>query len=139
MSHFADKLQYIKKLESQVLDYDDFTDNTNTTGYIDFTTALPAGAMVLGWKAVVSAGFTGDTTAVMQVGISGDVDKYSANTAQSCLAAGTVGSLALAADAATGVFAAAKTPRVTVTGGADFTSIAAGSMVVTIYYIDTRA
>lgn len=29
----------------------DFIDNGDTTGYIDFTSQLPAGAVVLGWKA----------------------------------------------------------------------------------------
>jgi len=33
---------------------------------------------------------------------------------------------------------AAQTVRVTVTGGADFTSITAGSMVVTVYYLDSE-
>ncbi len=134
------KLRMVKELVSQALEIADFTDNTDTTGYIDFDDALPVGAIVLGWKAVVSEGFAGDTTAVMQVGIDGDVNKYSANTAQSCLAAGTVGSLALAVDAVTGL-SAEKTPRVTVTGGADFSTIvtaANGAMVVTIYYIDTK-
>ncbi|WP_300456636.1 hypothetical protein [Desulfobacula sp.] len=134
------KFRNVKSLLSQVLEIADFTDNTNTTGYIDFDAPLPVGAIPLGWKATVSEGFAGDTTAVMQVGISGDLDKYSANTAQSVLAAGVVGSLALAADAVTG-FSAAKTPRVTVTGGADFTSIVTaggGSMVVELFYIDTK-
>jgi len=127
----------IRSVVSQELKIADFTDNTNTTGYIDFTKALPAGAVVIGWRADVTAGFTGDTTAVMQVGIAGDLDKYSANTAQSCLAAGTVGSLALAADSVTG-FSDAKTPRVTVTGGADFTTIktgGSGEMTVEIFFI----
>ncbi len=130
-------IRNIKRLVSAVLDHADFTDNTDATGYIDFAEALPAGAMVLGWKAVCSEGFAGDTTAVVQVGVSGDVNKYSANTAQSVLAAGTVGSLALAVDAVTG-FSAEKTPRVTVTGGADWGSITAGKVQVTIYYIDTK-
>lgn len=129
------KFREVKSLVSQALKIADFTDNTDTTGYIDFTTALPANAIPLAWKATVTTGFTGDTTAVMQVGVSGDVDKYSANTAQSCLAAATVGSLALAVDAATG-FATAKTPRVTVTGGADFGSITAGEMTVEIFYLE---
>jgi len=130
------KFRMVKSLVSQALKIADFTDNTGTaTGYIDFDTALPAGAIPLAWKAVVATGFTGDTTAVMQVGKSGDVDKFSANTAQSCLAAGTVGSLALAADAMTG-FSTATTPRVTVTGGSDFGDVTAGEMTVEIFYIE---
>lgn len=111
----------------------DFTDNANTTGYVDFTDDVPAGAVITGWKAVVATGFTGDTTAVIQVGVAGDLDRFSADTAQSVLAAGTVGSAALAADTADGL-SAAVSPRITVTGGADFGSIAAGSMTVSVFY-----
>lgn len=121
---------------SQSVAFGDFTDNGDATGYVDLTATLPAGALVLGWKCVVSTGFTGDTTAVVSVGIAGDLDRFSADTAQSVLAAATVGSLALAADAADGINAAV-TVRVTVTGGADFGSISAGVMVVNVYYVRT--
>ena len=109
------------------LDFDDFTDNADATGYVDLTTQLPAGAIPLGWRCTVATGFTGDTTAVIQVGVSGDLNRFSADTAQSVLAAATVGASSLAADACDGMNAA-QTIRLTVTGGADFTSIAAGSI-----------
>jgi hypothetical protein len=131
------KFGMIKSIVSQVLDYDDFTDNDDATGYVDFDTDLPAGAMPIGWRAVVTEGFTGDTTAVMEVGIDGDEDKYSANTEQSCFAAGTVGSLALAAAALTD-HDEAQTPRVTVTGGSNFGDVDAGSMQVEIFYIEPK-
>ena len=121
-----------RKLVSQTLDFGDFTDNGDDSGYIDFTTgSIPAASIVVGWKAVVAAGFTGDTTAVIEVGKSGDTDAYSADAAQSVLAAATVGS---AAKETVAFVAASTTPRVTVTGGADFGSISAGSMTVTLYY-----
>jgi len=122
---------FLNKLVSQTLVYSDFTDNGDATGYIDFDTDLPANAIVVGWKAVVSTGFTGDTTAVVQVGVSGDLDKYSGVTTASVLAAATVGALGNTDSA---MATTAKTPRVTVTGGADFTSISAGSMVISLYY-----
>jgi len=121
-----------RKLVSQTLDFGDFTDNGDATGYIDFTTGtIPAASIVVGWKAVVATGFTGDTTAVIEVGKSGDSDAYSADATQSVLAAATVGS---AAKEAMAFVAAATTPRVTVTGAADFGSISSGSMTVTLYY-----
>ncbi|MCP4376269.1 MAG: hypothetical protein GY794_08865 [bacterium] len=121
-----------RKLVSQTLDFGSFTDNGDASGYVDFTSgSIPAGSIVTGWKAVVSTGFTGDTTAVIEVGESGDSDAYSADVAQSVLAAATVGSAAKEALAFVG---SATTPRVTVTGGADWGNIAAGSMTVTIYY-----
>jgi hypothetical protein len=131
------KFGMIKSIVSQVLNYDDFTDNEDETGYIDFDTDLPAGAMPIGWRAVVTEGFDGDTTAVMEVGIDGVEDKYSADTTQSCFDAGTVGSMVLAADAWTD-HDEAQTPRVTVTGGTDFGDVDEGSMQVEIFYIEPK-
>ena len=125
---------FLNKLESQSLEIGDFTDNANTTGYIDIDVDLPAGAIVVGWKAVVSEGFAGDTTAVLQVGIAGDLDKYSGVTTASCLAAATVGAMGNTDSA---LVMAAQTVRVTVTGGADFSTIvsaANGIMIVSLYW-----
>jgi hypothetical protein len=120
---------------SEVVAFGDFTDNEDTTGYIDLATQIPAGAIPIGFKAVVATGFTGDTTAVVQVGVAGDLDRFSAVTDQSVLAAATVGAT-VPTDACDGMNAA-QTVRVTVTGGADFSSISAGSMTVTLYYLQT--
>ena len=122
---------------SKTAAFGDFTDNEDTTGYIDFDDDLPAGAIPLGWKSVVATGFTGDTTAVMQVGVSGDLDRFSAVTDQSVLAAGTVGASALGQSDCLDGIAAAQTPRITVTGAADFSSISAGAMTVSLYYLRT--
>lgn len=129
-------LPRVEVLTSQTLLFSAFTDNTDATGYIDIATQLPAGAIPIAWKAVVATGFTGDTTAVIKVGVEGVLDRFSADTAQSVAAAATVGSACLAAGACDGI-GAASTVRVTVTGGADFSSISAGSMVVYVYYIRT--
>mgnify|MGYP003417941323 FL=1 len=114
--------------------YTDFTDNTNTTGYMDFTTAIPAGCMVLGWQADVRTGFTGDTTATVQVGVSGSIGRFSAITNSSCLAAGNVGSQ-VPGSSTNAYCPSATTSRVTVTGAADFTSISAGEMDIRIAYL----
>jgi len=133
------KLRMIKKLESQIMNADDFTDATETTGTLAFDDKLPVGAMVLGWKAVVTGAFTGDTSCLLSVGISTDADKFSADTTENIFAAGTYGSLALAADAVTGL-GAEMTPFVTITSATNMTLVIAdgtGQMVVTLYYIDT--
>lgn len=119
---------------SQSVAFGDFTD-VDATGYVDLTPTLPADAIPLGCKFDVTTGFTGDTTAVVQAGIDGDLDRFTLNVDQSVLAVATVGSLP-ATDAADGLNAAS-TVRVTVTGGADFTSISAGVMVVYVYYLAT--
>ena len=122
---------FLNKLESQILAIADFTDNGDATGYIDIDTDLPANAIVIGWKAVILTGFTGDTTAIMQVGIAGDLNKYSGITSVSCLTATTVGALGNTDNA---LAITSQTPRVTVTGGSDFGLITAGSMIVSLYY-----
>lgn len=40
----------------------------------------------------MSAGFTGDTSAVVQIGVEGALNKFSASVAQSVFTPGTVGS-----------------------------------------------
>jgi len=125
---------FLNKLDSQPLAIADFTDGGSTSGYIDFDTKLPANAIVVAWKAVVSEGFAGDTSAVCQVGISGDVNKYSSVTTSSVLAAATVGALG---NTDTLLATTEQTVRVTVTGGSDFGKIitaAGGAMVCSLYY-----
>jgi hypothetical protein len=123
-------------LVSQSLAVASFTDGGSTSGYIDFTTgALPAGALVLGWMADVTGAFAGDTTATIAVGVSGSTSRFSADTAQSAFTTGKRGS---ASAVATAFSATSLTPRVTVTGTADFTSIvsnAGGVMTVTLFYV----
>ena len=127
-------LPKVKAIVSQSLVFSGFTDGGSTSGYIDIATQIPAGSIVIGWKAVPSIGFTGDTTATIQVGVSGTVDKYSVVTTGSVAGTTQVGSSVKAGN----VFEpAAVTARVTVTGTADFTSISAGTMVVTLYIIQT--
>jgi len=132
-------LREVMVLSSGTLAVTAFEDVGNTTGYKDFAAQLPAGAIPLGWKATVTGAFKGDTSAVVQVGIAGDLDRFSADTAGSVFAAGTVGSLALAADGSKSI-AAAVTPRVTVTTASDFSTCktdATGVMTVELYYIKT--
>jgi hypothetical protein len=132
----------VKKI-TKVCSVGDFTDGTSTSGYVDFDSgALPADCFVIGWKAVTTAAgaWDDDTTAVMTVGISGATDKYSGGGAASVAAAGTVGDCGKLATNAPIVWNdSAATPRVTVTGNADFTSfVTAGTCesTVSIYYIE---
>lgn len=118
----------------QTVAFDDFTDNTDATGYVDLDDLIPAGSLVLGWEGDVATGFTGDTTAVAQVGVSGNINQFSALTTGSVLAAGKIGSHA-PGSSDNAYVASAVAPRVTVTGAADFGSIAAGEMTVTLLYI----
>lgn len=116
---------------SRTFSFGDMVDDGGTSGHIDLAALLPVGAHPVGWSADVTVGFTGDTTAVVQVGVAGDLDKFSANTTKSVLAVAKVGSHALAVDATVDVAAA---PRVTVTGAADFGNFAAGTMTLKLHY-----
>lgn len=99
------------------------------------TITLATGTVVAAEPGVEGTKFTVTSTAAVSVGIDGDPDKYSANTAQSVAAAGTVGSLSLAADCLTG-FSAAKTPRVTVTEGTHFGALDQGALKARVFYLD---
>lgn len=134
-----EKLFYIKRAQKTV-ELSDFTDNEDATGYVDLD-AMPAGAMVLGWTADIETEFAGSTAITAQLGVSTDLDRFSADTALSLLSAGRVGAAAIAAVTGQNV-GAAFTPRLTVTDGKgtspDFGDITAGEMAVSIFYIDTR-
>lgn len=110
--------------------------DVTTTGTKDFANTIPAGMDIQGWRATVGATpFSGDTSAVLSVGVSGDLDRFSADVAQSVFtAAAVVGSKSLAADALDGV-SAAVTIRATITTAADFTNVTTGaSLSLGVYY-----
>jgi hypothetical protein len=127
------------KALSEVMRVTEFTDGGGTSGFKDMAGKLPIGAIVLGWKAEVSGGFAGDTTATMNVGKSGAVGAYSVAATQSCFAAGRKH---MSVPVATSFEDAAVAPRLTITGTADFTSIVTnglGKLRLTVYYLDTNA
>jgi hypothetical protein len=107
--------------------------------------SVAAGTLTLGDDVLAAAepgidgvSLTVTSTAAMEVGITGDVNKYSADRTESVAVINTtLGSMALALDAVTG-FSAEKTPRVTVTEGGNFGALDTGEMIVTVYYLDTR-
>ncbi len=117
----------------QTVAFGDFTD-VAANGYIDLDEWLPQGAVVLGWRCRVSTGFTNDSSAVVELGVAGTTAQFSADTAQSVFAAGIVGAASVAASSGDSAPAGIEV-RVTVTGGSDFTSINAGEMIVTLWYL----
>lgn len=117
----------------QTIKVEDFTDNTDTTGYLDLTEKLPIGAIPQGWKIKVTEAFAGDTSAVIQAGIAGDLDRFTADATQSIFTTGVKGSLPLAADAGKSM-SALTTIRLTVTGAVDFGAISGGEGVFEFFY-----
>lgn len=117
---------------SQTVAYDAFTDGGSTSGTFDLTDTIPVGATVL--RAVLTAvtGFAGDTSAVLIVGDGSDTDRY--NTGTPSVFATAANGLDLGAPSGVGYHATAATVTLTVTSGADFTSVSAGSLTIEIYY-----
>lgn len=127
---------YVKRIK-KTLAYSDFTDGGSTAGTYTLTASdgiLPPGAIVLGWRADVTTGFTGDTTCTCQVGKSGTAGAFSTTTTGSVFTSLTqISSFTVVATANVGADAIA--PLVTLTSGADFTSVTAGSLTLYIYYL----
>ncbi len=126
-------------IESAKLDLTDltlFTDDGSTTGYTDIADVLPVGAIPLAWKATVSTAATGCSTAIVQVGIAGDVDRFSADVTGDLTTTGIIGAACIAADTCKGMNAE-QTVRITVTEDDDFTNFTAGVFKVFLYYIKT--
>lgn len=115
----------------------DFTDNAGTaSGYKDMVSQLPAYSQVLGWEVDTKTGFGGDTTATLNVGIAGTLGKFSAVATVSVFTAIRGGCQAPVASNA--FLLAATTVRATITGSADFTSIAtaaAGELDLKMRYL----
>jgi len=114
------------------------TDGGSTSGYIDFTTPLPIGAVPVSSQFDCTVAFSGDTSAVWKLGISGDLDRYSTTTTNSCFTAIKTSSLTKT----TGLSAtnAVQTPRLTITTGADFTTVftaATATGIATLFYLNS--
>ena len=126
---------------AQIVKYSDFTDTgADTNGDLVLDKLIPAGSFVIGTKVTVKTGFTGDTTAVLAVGAAVDGDDWSGNGTINVLAAARnlVASAFLAADGGMQAISTAAYVYVTVTGGADFTSITAGEALVEVFYLSTN-
>jgi hypothetical protein len=109
-----------------------FTDGGATAGTYQMKEALPIGAHVLATTVTGVIGFAGDTTAALTVGDGTDVDRYNTGT-PSVVAASNM--ITMGVPSGVREHAAAIRPTLTVTGGADFTSITAGALTIRIAYL----
>lgn len=118
---------------SETITYSQFTDGGSTSGTKALSTQIPVGARFLGCHITALTGFTGDTSAVVIIGDGTDTDRYMTGTPSVFTTAANGVSLGIPS----GVLYhdAAKTVTVTVTSGADFTSVSAGSMTVEYFYL----
>lgn len=112
-----------------------FTDGGSTVGTFQLLGTIPVGAVLLGSKVVVGSGFIGDTSAAMTIGDGSDVDRYNTSTINIFVtAADGVQSGAPSGDK---LITTANRPTLTVTSAADFTNVSAGSITVSIFYLET--
>jgi len=122
-------------LLEETFDHADFADGGGASGTIQFAGALPKGAVVVACKVLVPEGFAGDTSAVLTIGDGSDVDRYMTGT-PSVFAAAADG-VEVGAPSGARLLTAENRPTLTVTTDADWGSVTAGQVTVSIYYIET--
>lgn len=110
----------------------EFTDGGGTSGTKDLNVSIPAGAVFL--RSMISdiTGFIGDTSAVAVIGDGTDADRY--NTGTPSIFADAPAGADVGAPSGTLFHSTAKTPKVTVTSGADFTNVSTGEITVTLFW-----
>ena len=119
------------KMISQTVAFSEFTDGSGASGTLALTATLPVGAVVTQTLIDDVTGFTGDTSAVVTIGDGSVVDRYNTGTPNVFV---TAGAISAGAVSGTAFHSAVKTVTLTVTSAADFTSVVAGAMTVTIFY-----
>lgn len=118
---------------SAALPYSGFTDGGGTSGSKDTGIDIPAGATVVGWESNVTQAFAGDTTGTIEIGDAGDPDRFNGSTDPSVY---TTGLKTSEPPAGNGHCPAAVDVLAKITGSADWTSVNAGSLVLTVFYLE---
>ncbi len=122
----------------QTFDVSEFTDGGSTSGTVQFTNYVPAGAVLVATKVGPVTGFTGDTTATVIIGDGSDTDRYNTGT-PSLFTTAAVG-VEVGVPSGSKLITTANRPTLTVTSSTDFTLVktaGAGRVTVSIYYIKT--
>ena len=115
----------------QTITRSQFTDGGSASGTKTLSVSIPEGAVFLQSAISRITGFAGDTSAVVTIGDGTDVDRYNTGT-PSVFA--TADHVSTGSPSGTAYHSGAKTPTITVTSGADFTSVSAGQMTVTLFW-----
>ncbi len=128
---------------AQLVKYSDFTDSAGVTGTLVLDKKIPAGSLVIGSKVTVKTGFTGDSSAVMDIGDGSDADLFSYTTHSVFTAARNLMEgcdSAAAGNTGTGIvpISTATSVTLTVTSGSAFASVTAGKMLVELFYLSTN-
>lgn len=112
-----------------------FTDGGSTLGTLALGCTIPAGAVFERALVTDITGFTGDTSAAITIGdVGGDVDRY--NTGTPSVFTTAAAGCDMGAPSGTLWHTAAVVPDVHITSNADFTSVAAGQLTVTLFWYE---
>lgn len=131
--HDSEKVRYVTYQES--ITRAGMTDGGSTSGTLVLGCTIPAGALFVSSLITDIVGFTGDTSATIQIGdTGGDVDRYTTGT-PSVFTTAAAG-VDLGVPSGTKWHTAAVVPDVLITSNADFTNVAAGSAVITLVWIE---
>lgn len=120
---------------TESFDHAAFTDGGGAAGTIQFAGAIPAGATLLGSKVLVPEGFAGDVSAALTIGDGTDVDRYMTGTPSVFATAAT--GIQTGVPSGNKLVTADNRPTLTVTTNADWGSVTAGQLTVSIYYLQT--
>ncbi len=121
---------------SQTVGFAEFTDGLSASGTFILTGQIPAGAIFLHSKVKVPAGFAGNVSAVLTIGDGSDPDRY--NTGTPSVFATAADGIQMGIPSGSKYHTAAQAVTLTIAGGTDFTAINAGSLVVSLYYLETE-
>lgn len=112
-----------------------FTDGGSTVGTKTMTGTIPAGALILGSRVLVPAGFAGNVSATLTIGDGSDADRYNTGTPSIFATAAT--GVEVGVPSGSKLQVAAVSPVLTVTTSSDFTAALSGggSVTVSVLYI----
>jgi len=110
--------------------FSDFTDGGAAIGTLTLTETIPVGAFVQQALLTDVTGFTGDTSATIQIGDGTDADRYSTGTPSIFTTAAAIDP---GVPSGVKIHIAAKAPVITVTSAAVFTAVEAGAFTLRIH------
>jgi hypothetical protein len=110
-----------------------FTDGGSTAGTYLTGIVIPAGATFLYSAIRAVTGFAGDTSAVLTIGDGSDVDRY--NTGTPNVFATAANGVDAGVPSGVKYHTAEKEVKLTITSGADFTNVSAGSVTIDLVYL----
>lgn len=109
-----------------------FTDGGATVGTYNLNTTIPAGAVFARSLVTGLTGFAGDTSATLKIGDGTTADRY--NTGTPSVFATAAAGADMGAPSGTLWHTADVTPKLTITGNADFTNVTPGTLTVTLFW-----